>query len=191
MWHNRPPNRRIECPEITVIPNQGERDQKQSKWEPIRAEYLKLSKKYFDTITIQIRTHLGSPMPFISGKTILKLHFRKIYWKTWILSVWLGWWQESFWAFCSVARDDSRWCATIERLYKPLIMGVISHCYFTMAGRKKTRKRRPISQRGGIIARRKRKSRPMEQKGGVIGGLISSLAVPAIDSLISEIAKRR
>ena len=64
---------------LRVIPNQGKRDQKQSKWEPIRAEYLKLSKKYFDTITIQIRTPLGSPMPFISGKTIWKLHFRKIY----------------------------------------------------------------------------------------------------------------
>ena len=31
------------------------------------------------SLEIQIRTPLGSPMPFISGKSILILHFRKIY----------------------------------------------------------------------------------------------------------------
>ena len=54
-------------------------DSKQAKWEPIRAEYLKLSKKHFDTIEIHIMTPLGQPMPFVSGKSVVKLHFRKVY----------------------------------------------------------------------------------------------------------------
>ena len=54
-------------------------DSKQAKWEPIRAEYLKLSKKHFDTIEIHIMTPLGTPMPFVSGKSVVKLHFRKVY----------------------------------------------------------------------------------------------------------------
>lgn len=52
---------------------------KQAKWEPVRAEYLKLSKKHFDTIEIQIRNVLGQLYPFLRGKTVVKLHFRKVY----------------------------------------------------------------------------------------------------------------
>ncbi|XP_056021035.1 uncharacterized protein LOC130054653 isoform X1 [Ostrea edulis] len=54
-------------------------DGQQAKWEPIRAEYLKLSKKHFDTIDIHIMTSLGTPMPFLNGRTLVKLHFRKVY----------------------------------------------------------------------------------------------------------------
>ena len=54
-------------------------DGREGKWEPKRIQYVKLSKKYFESLEIQIRTPLGSPMPFISGKSILILHFRKIY----------------------------------------------------------------------------------------------------------------
>ena len=65
---------------LRVVPvNASHQDQRQAKWEPVRAEYLRLSKKYFDSIEIQIRTPLGTVMPFISGKTILKLHFKKLY----------------------------------------------------------------------------------------------------------------
>lgn len=65
---------------LRVVPvTHSTHDQMQAKWEPVRAEYLKLSKKHFDTIEIQIRTPLGTVMPFISGKSILKLHFKKLY----------------------------------------------------------------------------------------------------------------
>lgn len=54
-------------------------EEKQAKWEPVRAEYLKLSKKHFDTIEIEIRNVLGQLYPFLRGKTVAKLHFRKVY----------------------------------------------------------------------------------------------------------------
>lgn len=38
---------------LRVVPvASGTQDQTQAKWEPVRAEYLKLSKKHFDTIEI-------------------------------------------------------------------------------------------------------------------------------------------
>lgn len=42
-------------------------DDKQAKWEPVRAEHLKFSKKHFDTIEIQIRNSLGQLYPFFKG----------------------------------------------------------------------------------------------------------------------------
>ena len=54
-------------------------DRQQARWEPIRAEYLKLSKKYFDTIEVHIMNSLGRPMGFLNGRSLVKLHFRKVY----------------------------------------------------------------------------------------------------------------
>ena len=48
-------------------------------WDPNIVQYLKLSKKYFDTVEIQVATSLGKPMPFNSGKTVVVLHFRRLY----------------------------------------------------------------------------------------------------------------
>ena len=49
------------------------------RWDPMTIQYMKLSKKYFDTIEIEIRTPLGKPFPFNSGKVVIVLHFRRIY----------------------------------------------------------------------------------------------------------------
>lgn len=54
-------------------------DKYQALWEPQRVEYLKLSKKHFDTIEIQIRDALRDVYPFIRGRTVVKLHFKKAY----------------------------------------------------------------------------------------------------------------
>ena len=63
-----------------VVPvNASHQDQRQAKWEAVRAEYLRLRKKHFDTIEIQIRSPLGTVMPFMSGMNILKLHLKKMY----------------------------------------------------------------------------------------------------------------
>lgn len=64
---------------LRVVPREGEKVQEQTRWEPIRAEYLKLSKKHFDTIDIHIQTPLGTVMPFLIGKSFLKFHLRKVY----------------------------------------------------------------------------------------------------------------
>ena len=65
---------------LRVVPftSDGE-DKHQARWEPIRAEYLKLSKKYFDTIDLHIMSSMGTPMGFLNGRSIVKLHFRKAY----------------------------------------------------------------------------------------------------------------
>jgi hypothetical protein len=65
---------------LSVVPfsSQGE-DKHQARWEPIRAEYLKLSKKYFDTIDLHIMSSLGNPMGFLNVRFLVKLHFRKAY----------------------------------------------------------------------------------------------------------------
>lgn len=57
-------------------------DQYQATWEAQRVEYLKLSKKHFDTIEIQVRNALGYLFPFLRGRTVVKLHFKKAY-QTW------------------------------------------------------------------------------------------------------------
>jgi hypothetical protein len=51
-----------------VVPfiSQGE-DKDQACWEPIRAEYLKLGKKYFDTSDLHTMSSLGNPMGFFKG----------------------------------------------------------------------------------------------------------------------------
>jgi hypothetical protein len=65
---------------LRVVPfsSQGE-DKHQARWEPIRAEYLKLGKKYFDTIDLHIMSSLGNPIRFLNGRLLVKLHFRKAY----------------------------------------------------------------------------------------------------------------
>ena len=64
---------------LRVVPvNASNQDQRKAKWKPVRAEYLSLSKIYFDTIEIQIRTPLWAVIPFIRGKTIWKLNLKKI-----------------------------------------------------------------------------------------------------------------
>lgn len=64
---------------VIPMPIQRERQGGEGTWEPRRIQYHKLSKKYFDTIEIQINSHLGDPIPFNYGKVILVVHFRKVY----------------------------------------------------------------------------------------------------------------
>ena len=52
---------------------------REGRWEPVRIQYVKLSKKYFDTLEIQIRTSLEDFVPYNCGKCLLILHFRKLY----------------------------------------------------------------------------------------------------------------
>ena len=49
------------------------------RWDPMKIQYMKLAKKYFDTIEIDIRTPLGQTFPFNSGKVVVVLHFRRLY----------------------------------------------------------------------------------------------------------------
>ena len=39
--------------------------------------YVPLQKKFFDTVEIQLMTDLGQPMPFVDGKSIVMLEFRR------------------------------------------------------------------------------------------------------------------
>jgi hypothetical protein len=65
---------------LRVVPfsSQGE-DKHQARWKLIRADYLKLSKKYFDTIDPHIISSLGNPIGVLNGRSLVKLNFRKAY----------------------------------------------------------------------------------------------------------------
>lgn len=56
-----------------------ERQGGEGYWEPVRIQYVKMGKKYFDTLEIQINTPLGDFVPYNFGKTLFILHFRNIY----------------------------------------------------------------------------------------------------------------
>lgn len=49
------------------------------RWDPMKIQYVKLGKRYFDTIEMDIRVPLGKPFPFNSGKTVVVLRFRRLY----------------------------------------------------------------------------------------------------------------
>jgi hypothetical protein len=61
---------------LRVVPftSEGE-DKHQARWELIRAEYLKPSKTYFDTIDQNIMSSLGNPLGFLNGRSLVKLNF--------------------------------------------------------------------------------------------------------------------
>ena len=40
--------------------------------------YIPLQKKHFDTVEINIMTDTGEPVPFVSGRSVVTLHFRRI-----------------------------------------------------------------------------------------------------------------
>ena len=44
------------------------------RWDPMQVQYMKLGKKYFDSISIEIRNPLGQFMPFNSGRTDFGIH---------------------------------------------------------------------------------------------------------------------
>ena len=43
----------------------------------INSMYLPVQKKSFDSIEINIMTDTGSPVPFIDGRSMVLLHFRR------------------------------------------------------------------------------------------------------------------
>lgn len=46
-------------------------------WECLQPHYVRVKKSYFDTIEVDIRNDFGLPVPFVKGKTMIKLHFRR------------------------------------------------------------------------------------------------------------------
>jgi len=44
-------------------------------FNPVR--YVPLQKKYFDTIAVKLMTDVGERMPFVVGKSILVIEFRR------------------------------------------------------------------------------------------------------------------
>ena len=69
----------MQAPLLVVLPNQAE-DVFDSivtrRFHNVR--YVKVDKKYFDTITLDIRDDMGRPVRFQGGKVFIELHFRPI-----------------------------------------------------------------------------------------------------------------
>jgi hypothetical protein len=60
------------------VAGQGDNVRTHAHWECTHPHYVRVRKHYFDTLEIDIRNDFGLPMPFIKGKTLVKLHFRQV-----------------------------------------------------------------------------------------------------------------
>ena len=65
---------------LRIVPFQEQQHRKNNthgRLEPRMIDYLPLAKKHFDTLSVHIRNDMGEKVPFLLGKVIVKLHFRR------------------------------------------------------------------------------------------------------------------
>ena len=65
---------------LRIVPFQEQQHRKSNthaRLEPNRVDYLPIAKKHFDTLSMHIRNDMGEKVPFLLGKVIVKLHFRR------------------------------------------------------------------------------------------------------------------
>lgn len=64
-------------PLLRVVPFTTETDLSVHHFEVRHRDYLPLSKRFFDSIEIDIRDEIGQRIAFVNSKVIVKLHFRR------------------------------------------------------------------------------------------------------------------
>ena len=65
------------CPEIKLFIPAGNYVT-QSHQEFVNLHYVPLAKSYIDQVHIDIKDEIGRSVPFVGGKTLVKLHFKRI-----------------------------------------------------------------------------------------------------------------
>ena len=65
------------APLLRVVPFTTETDLSVHHFEVRHRDYLPLSKRFFDSIEIDIRDEIGQRLAFVNSKVIVKLHFRR------------------------------------------------------------------------------------------------------------------
>ena len=64
--------------EISISNYKQSKSSTQSHQEFVNLHYVPLAKSYIDQVHIDIKDEIGRPVPFVGGKTLVKLHFKRI-----------------------------------------------------------------------------------------------------------------
>ena len=62
---------------LTVLPFESKRENNHLHQEFVNVHYVPVAKSFIDQVHISIKGDTGENVPFISGKTLVKLHFRQ------------------------------------------------------------------------------------------------------------------
>ena len=67
----------VTAPILRVLPFESKRENNHLHQEFVNVHYVPVAKSFIDQVHISIKGYTGENVPFISGKTLVKLHFRQ------------------------------------------------------------------------------------------------------------------
>ena len=67
----------VTAPILRALPFESKRENKHLHQEFVNVHYVPVAKSFIDQVHISIKGDTGENVPFISGKTFVKLHFRQ------------------------------------------------------------------------------------------------------------------
>ena len=67
----------VTAPILRVLPFESKRENNHLHQEFVNVHYVPVAKSFIDQVHISIKGDTGENVPFISGKTLVKLHFRQ------------------------------------------------------------------------------------------------------------------
>ena len=67
----------VTAPILTVLPFESKRENNHLHQEFVNVHYVPVAKSFIDQVHISIKGDTGENVPFISGKTLVKLHFQQ------------------------------------------------------------------------------------------------------------------
>ena len=68
----------ITAPILRIVSYKQSKSSTQSHQEFVNLHYVPLAKSYIDQVHIDIKDEIGRSVPFVGGKTLVKLHFKRI-----------------------------------------------------------------------------------------------------------------
>ena len=68
----------ITAPLLKIVSYKQSKSNTQSHQELVKLHYAPLAKSYIDQVYIDIKDEIGKSVPFVGGKTLVKLHFKRI-----------------------------------------------------------------------------------------------------------------
>ena len=67
----------VPAPILRVVPFQSTKDNVHFHQEFVNLHYVPVAKSFIDQVNVSIRGDTGEDIPFVTGKTLVKLHFRE------------------------------------------------------------------------------------------------------------------
>ena len=68
----------MSAPILRIVSYKQSKSSTQSHQEFVNLHYVPLAKSYIDQVHIDIKDEIGRSIPFVGGKTLVKLHFKRI-----------------------------------------------------------------------------------------------------------------